>query len=153
MAIRHRIFFLSALLSVVADQLSKYLMISVLSGPGSFSVFRYFSLTLVRNTGICFGMFNNLNIRNFIIVASIFIAVGIFLFFKEYSEDKHITAAFGLIEGGIIGNLIDRIRTGAVIDFINFHIWPVFNLADTFIVVGVVIILLKQYKKNKVRPQ
>jgi len=146
---RHRQFFLTIFLSVFIDQFSKYLVAGFLSESGSLSIFRYFSLTLIRNKGICFGFLNNLNVKNIIIAASVIIAVGIFLYLEEYVKDKQIIIALGLIEGGIIGNLIDRIRIGAVIDFINFHIWPVFNFADTLIVVGVSIIFFHYFKRGR----
>lgn len=146
---RHRQFFLTVFLSVFIDQFSKYLVSGFLSESGSLSIFRYFSLTLIRNKGICFGFLNNLNVKNIIIAASVIIAVGIFLYLEEYVKDKQIIIALGLIEGGIIGNLIDRIRIGAVIDFINFHIWPVFNFADTLIVVGVSIIFFHHFKRGR----
>lgn len=149
MDIKYIIFFSTVSLSVFIDQFSKYLIVSLLSSTGSFSIFRYFSLTLVKNTGICFGVFNNLNLKNFIIVASLFIAAGIFLSLKKVGKDKPTVISLGLIEGGILGNLIDRIRIGAVIDFINFHFWPVFNLADTFIVCGVITIVIRHWKKER----
>ncbi|MCM8762592.1 MAG: signal peptidase II [Candidatus Omnitrophica bacterium] len=149
MADKYRWFFLTVFLSVFVDRLSKYIIVKFLSDIGSFSIFRYFSFTLVRNKGLCFGILNNLNLRNFIIIASFIIAAGIFFFLERYGKDKQTVIASGLIEGGIIGNLIDRISIGAVIDFINFHIWPVFNLADTFIVSGVVIILFNHFKRGK----
>jgi signal peptidase II len=136
------------LLSVLLDQTSKYLVVGFLSEVRSFSVFRYFSLTLVKNTGICFGILNNLNLRIFIIAASFIIGIAIFISIIRYGKDKQMLIASGLIEGGIIGNLIDRLRIGAVIDFINFHFWPVFNLADTFIVTGVVILFFHHFKRG-----
>jgi len=136
------------LLSVLLDQTSKYLVVGFLSEVKSFSVFRYFSLTLVKNTGICFGILNNLNLRIFIIAASFIIGIAIFISIIRYGKDKQMVIASGLIEGGIIGNLIDRLRIGAVIDFINFHFWPVFNLADTFIVTGVVILFFHHFKRG-----
>lgn len=149
MANKHGWFFLTVFLSVFVDRLSKHLIMKFLSDVGSISIFRYFSLTLVRNRGICFGILNNLNLRNFIVIASFIIAAGIFIYLERYGKDIQIVIASGLIEGGIIGNLIDRISIGAVIDFINFHIWPVFNLADTFIVSGVLIIFINHFKRGK----
>ncbi|MCM8829848.1 MAG: signal peptidase II [Candidatus Omnitrophica bacterium] len=149
MADKYRWFFLTVSLSVFVDRLSKYLVVQFLSDIGSFSIFRYFSFTLVKNRGLCFGILNNLNLRNFIVIASFIIATGIFFCLKRYVKEKQIAIALGLIDGGIISNLIDRISIGAVIDFINFHIWPVFNLADTCIVSGVFIVLVNHFKRGK----
>jgi len=141
------------LFSVLLDQFSKYLVVDFLSEMKSVSIFRYFSLTLVKNTGICFGILNNLNVRIFIITASFIIGIAIIISIIRYGKDKQMIIASGLVEGGIIGNLIDRIRIGAVIDFINFHFWPVFNLADAFIVTGVVIIFFHHFKGGKYAPR
>lgn len=146
---KYRYFFLTAILSVFIDQFSKWCIVNFLSDNGSLHIFKYFSITIVRNQGICFGILNNLNLRIVIIVASLIIAVGILFSLVRYVNDKLIIIASGLIEGGIIGNLMDRIRIGAVIDFINFHIWPVFNLADTFIVSGVLIIFFNHIKRGR----
>ncbi|MCM8760107.1 MAG: signal peptidase II [Candidatus Omnitrophica bacterium] len=146
---KYRWFLLTVFLTLFVDRLSKYIIVKFLSDIGSFPLSRYFSLTIVRNSGLCFGLLKNLNLRNLIVIASFVIATWIFLYLERYSKDKPTVIASGLIEGGIIGNLIDRISTGAVIDFINFHIWPVFNLADTFIVSGVVIIFFNHLKKGK----
>jgi len=149
-----RIFYLAALLSVVADRLSKYWMLDFLKEDASLNVFRFFSLTLVRNTGICFGVLSAVDIKIPIIAASFVIAAAILVYFHRFAGNSRPTAAaLGLIEGGITGNLIDRITTGAVIDFINFHVWPVFNLADVFIVSGIGLIFLKQIKNRNPSPQ
>jgi signal peptidase II len=146
---RNKIFYPVAFFSILADQFSKYWMCNLLHEELSLNIFRYFSLTLVRNTGICFGMFNTVNVTIPIIIASVVIAVIISLYFYKFAGNSRLMAvALGLIEGGIIGNLIDRITIGAVIDFIDFHVWPVFNLADVCIVSGIGLIFLKQIKKH-----
>ena len=102
--------------------------------------------TLVHNTGIAFGLFKNQGIV-FIIIPVIAIVLLVFniYYYRNNQEDLSRTyiVAFSLILAGAIGNLIDRIYFGYVIDFIDFRIWPVFNLADSAITVGAVIILLK----------
>jgi len=144
-----RLFYRVTLLAIAVDQFSKYLMLNFLAQGSSFHIFRYFSLTLVRNTGICFGMLSGVNIRNIIIIASVVIALIIILYLHRCQEkSRQMDIALGLIEGGIAGNLIDRITTGAVIDFINFHIWPVFNLADVFIISGIALIFLKHLRRE-----
>ncbi len=137
-------------LSILLDQLSKRWILKFLGAEfASFHIFRYFSLTLVRNTGICFGMLSAVDIRIPIIIASFGIGLMILAYFHRFTgNNRQMAVALGLIMGGIVGNLIDRMVTGAVIDFINFHVWPVFNLADTFIVTGIGLIFLKQIKKK-----
>ena len=143
------------LLSLLADRLSKWWMLRFLrEEPSSFQIFRYFSLTLVRNTGICFGMLSAVDIKVPIVIASFGIALVILIYFHRFTGNSRQTAvALGLIEGGIIGNLIDRMAAGAVIDFINLHVWPVFNIADVFIVTGIGLIFLKQIKNRNPSPQ
>jgi signal peptidase II len=134
------------------DQFSKFLATSFLSGrPASFDIFGYLSLTLVRNTGICFGMLSRWNIKYPVIAASLLIAVFIFIYlYRQKIKTVRIQAALGMIEGGIIGNMADRLRVNGVIDFINLHFWPVFNLADVFIVSGICIILLEHFRGKNV---
>ncbi len=145
-----KVFYAVALFSILADQFSKYWMLIFLrEEPSSFNIFRYFSFTLVKNNGICFGVLSNASIKIPVIIASIAIAAAIIAYLNRFTgSSRQMAVALGLIEGGIAGNLIDRIRTGAVIDFINFHVWPVFNLADVCIVSGIALIILKQIKKS-----
>jgi len=144
------VFYSVALFSIILDQVSKYWMCRLLREPPfSFNIFRYFSLTLVQNKGICFGMLNTADIRIHVIGASIIIAVIIFIYFCRFAVNSRLmSVALGLTEGGIAGNLIDRVRIGSVIDFINLHVWPVFNLADMCIVSGIGLIFLKQIKNK-----
>jgi signal peptidase II len=128
------------------DRLSKIFFSSLLSHGESFPVFRnIFHFTLVHNTGIAFGFFKNYN--SFFIIVS-FIAVLFFtsyLFFNRNSSDMRTAelVAFSLIIAGALGNLIDRLILGYVIDFIDFRFWPVFNIADSAITIGTTILLIK----------
>jgi len=137
------VFFISFLL----DQISKFLVVKFLSEKSSIHIFRYFSLTYVKNKGLLFGIFGNFDIALPIIMCGFFAFAGIlFYILKNPKIPSFYLYALGLVEGGIAGNLADRLRIGAVIDFINFHIWPVFNLADAFIVVGVISIIFTQLR-------
>ena len=102
-------------------------------------------MTLVHNTGIAFGLFKNQGIVFIIIpmIAIILLAFNIY-YYRSNKENlsRMYIVAFSLILGGAIGNLIDRITFGYVIDFIDFRIWPVFNVADSAITIGAGIILL-----------
>lgn len=103
-------------------------------------------MTLVHNTGIAFGLFRDQGLL-FIIVP--IIAVVILLVYNIYyyrqtgSLSKLYILGFSLILGGAIGNLIDRLTLGYVIDFIDLRVWPVFNVADSAITIGTIIIILK----------
>ena len=105
----------------------------------------FFSLVYVWNRGVSFGMFSHLQ-NTQIIFSLVQSTILVILFFWLARNDKlHFTYALGLIIGGAFGNLIDRIKNGAVADFLDFHIashhWPAFNLADSFVFIGVMILI------------
>jgi len=105
----------------------------------------FFNLVYVRNSGAAFGILQN---KQFLLaaVSAVAIAVLAYLLLKENPEKKGLLLALALILGGTVGNFIDRVRLEYVIDFLNFHIknhhWPSFNIADSAISIGVVLLLL-----------
>ena len=107
-----------------------------------------FHLTLVRNSGIAFGLFRN---HHGILFALISISLVILFFWGSTLKHHSVGArwGFGFIVGGAIGNWIDRVRVGAVIDFLDFRIWPVFNIADFAITLGVGLYLFSLLKTKK----
>lgn len=85
-----------------------------------------------------------------VIVISVVVVLVIFFYALNFSpEIKFLQISLGLIEGGIVGNLIDRIRFGYVVDFLNFKIWPVFNLSDIFIVSGTFLTIFFHMRSNR----
>lgn len=130
------IFFIAAIL-VILDQYSKFLITHRMAYGESIPVIKdIFHLTLISNTGIAFGLFKGGN--TFFILTSLVIILGIIIF-KERIITKHPLSGkvvIGLIVGGAIGNLIDRIRLRYVVDFLDFRVWPIFNLADSGITIG-----------------
>ena len=98
-----------------------------------------FSIHHVQNSGIAFGFFSSATAVVIVLTA---IAVGWMLVFFARSGARHpvLPVALGLVIGGSVANLLDRVRLGHVTDFLDFRYWPAFNLADTFIVVGVAIL-------------
>ena len=129
-----------ALAAVVADQVTKHVVTSTLSLDESVHVIGPLSIHHVQNTGIAFGFFSGATSIVTVVTA---IAVVWMLVFFARSGARHpvLPAALGLLSGGSTSNLVDRIRLGHVTDFIDFSYWPAFNLADSFIVVGVAILL------------
>ena len=108
---------------------------------------RIFHLTLVENQGIAFGFFQGgEKILLVMITLSILVLTGVGICSRP--ERLKTQWGIGLILGGALGNWVDRIRFGAVVDFLDFRIWPVFNLADTAISVGVGLFLLDLFRKN-----
>jgi len=131
---------------VLIDRLSKILFSDVLSLGESFTVIRnVFHFTLVHNTGIAFGLFKDQGVVFIIlpVIAVILLVYNIFFYRDNQNLSRTYIFSFSLILGGAIGNLIDRIAYGYVIDFIDFRIWPVFNIADSAITIGAIIILFK----------
>jgi len=135
--------FLPALVVVVLDQITKHLFWKNAQNyeiiPG------YFNITLVKNAGAAFGMFQGA--RVFFVTAS-FLAVGliIYLGLRLPRTQRARRILLGLILGGAIGNLIDRVASGEVIDFVQMgvagHYWPVFNVADAGVTIGATLLIL-----------
>jgi signal peptidase II len=126
--------------AIIADQVTKHVVTATLSIDESVHVVGPLSIHHVQNTGIAFGFFAGATSIVTIVTA---IAVVWMLMFFARSGSRHpvLPAALGLLAGGSISNLADRVRLGHVTDFIDFSWWPAFNLADSFIVVGVAILL------------
>jgi signal peptidase II len=137
-------------LGVVAlDQLSKYWVLFGLHLPqvGSIRLLPIFSLTMVWNAGVSFGMLRaDPDTTRWALVAfQAIVAVGLAVWTRR-ADRPLLAAALGLVIGGAVGNLIDRVRFGAVVDFLNFqglHFPWVFNVADSAITVGVIVLLLE----------
>lgn len=125
-----------AFAAVVADQLTKQIVGRTLALGESVDIVGPFSIHHVQNSGIAFGLFAS---RTGLVIAVTGAAVGLMLWFFAHSGKRHPTlpVALGLVLGGSIANLVDRIRLGHVTDFLDLVAWPAFNLADVFIVVGV----------------
>lgn len=126
---------------VAADQIIKYFVINNLKPLGSVSVIdNLFKLTYVENRGVAFGMFNDMR-WFFVVLTSVLIAAIIIFMFIKRPGGKLFYIAAGLIIGGGIGNLIDRILYGYVIDYLSLSFFsPVCNFADYAITIGVVLL-------------
>ncbi len=125
-----------ALAGFGADQLTKWLVSSRLDLGSSVHVAGPLDISHVRNSGIAFGLFSRST--SLVIVLTSAIVLWVFLFFAR-SGARHplLPAALGLVIGGSVSNLFDRISNGYVTDFVDFDFFPSFNLADSFIVLGV----------------
>jgi signal peptidase II len=141
--------FAGFLLVLFADQVSKLGILRMAEGSGwSLPVTDFFNIVLVFNRGVSFGMFGEAGIPyQHLVLAGIAILVTLVLltWILRNLHDRPCLA-YGLIAGGALGNAIDRIRISAVVDFLDFHWqgyhWPAFNVADSAIFVGVVLVLL-----------
>jgi signal peptidase II len=129
-----------ALAAVLADQVTKHVVTRTLGLDEAEHVIGPFSIHHVQNSGIAFGLFSS---ATAVVTVVTGIAVVWMLVFFARSGSRHpvLPAALGLLIGGSVSNLVDRIRLGHVTDFIDVRYWPAFNLADSFIVIGVAILL------------
>jgi len=149
---RWKIFSVIAFIAVVFDQLSKYWARSSLTGDGHKTVItNFFDFQLSYNTGAAFSMFDSGGMTGRVLLTIVaFLALGFIAWMVYKAENSHTqtTLALGLIAGGAIGNLIDRILHGQVTDFILWryyeHRWPIFNIADAVLLVGVGVLLMSK---------
>ncbi|MBI4218686.1 MAG: signal peptidase II [Chloroflexi bacterium] len=122
----------------IADQVSKALVVRNLGLYESWPTDGFFRITYARNTGTAFGLFQDqamiLTIISFVAVAAII------WFYRNTISSPILRAALGLQLGGAFGNLLDRLRLGYVVDFIDVGPWPIFNFADSSIVIGIAIL-------------
>lgn len=145
-----------ALVALILDQATKYWVLNdILAEQGVVIYTSFFSLVRAWNTGVSFSMFNNWGIIGVIALSLVALGIVIFLLlWLKGEKSKLLQVALGLIIGGACGNVLDRIRLGAVFDFLDFSIgsyhWPAFNAADSFICVGAGIIVIHSLLvKNK----
>ena len=137
------VLFAIGLVVISADQYTKYLVRKYCPLNTSWNPIpwldRFVTLTYVKNTGAAFGIFPDMSIV-FAIIALV-VVVLILVYYRRLSEVSWILrVAFGLQLGGAIGNLIDRVARGYVTDFIDVRVWPVFNIADSSVVVGTILL-------------
>jgi signal peptidase II len=132
-----------AVLTLVVDRISKRVVMDSLKVGESWNpvaaLEHWVSLTYVTNTGAAFGMFPDYGVI-FMVIAVVVIVAIVFYYRHLPGAQWLVQTSLGLQLGGALGNLVDRLRYGHVIDFIDFKVWPVFNLADSSIFVGVVIL-------------
>jgi signal peptidase II len=142
--------------AIVADQLTKQVVGRTLAVGETVDLVGPLSLHHVENSGIAFGLFAS---RTTIVIAVTAAVVGWMLWFFAQSGRRHpiLPVGLGLVLGGSLANLVDRVRLGRVTDFLDFEAWPAFNLADTFIVVGVALLfgalVLADRSKRPHRPR
>ena len=147
------IIFILACFLILLDQLSKNFIVNHFSlGESKEVIVNFFSISSHRNRGAAWGILQDSRLF-FLVVTVIFIAILTYYLFKQKntlsSFDK---GTFALVYGGAIGNFIDRLTRHEVVDFLDFRIFgydfPIFNLADSFICVGVLFLLFKIYKEE-----
>lgn len=144
--------FLIALAILIIDQLSKYLVLKNFQPEQSLPIIKgIFHISLVCNRGVAFGLFSGKGPSLiWIFYLCIIVIVFALIFYKKFFPKRKSNQIFlSLILAGAVGNLIDRIRFGCVVDFLDFRIWPVFNLADSAITIGTVLLILQMLRHKK----
>jgi signal peptidase II len=146
----------------MSDQITKGLILQNFSyGDILVVIPSFFNLTLAFNKGVAFGLFSNLESNFFrmvllsFLIGSALTLLGYF-YFREYRNDFTARLALAAIFGGAVGNLIDRLRFGMVVDFLDFHVgvyhWPAFNIADSSICIGVAVLALRSLRSPTFLP-
>ncbi|MDQ0285828.1 signal peptidase II [Desulfofundulus luciae] len=144
-------FWLTALVTLVLDQASKELVQRLMWEGQSVPIIPHiFHLTYIRNPGAAFGLFAY---RTGIFIAvTLLVVAGALVVALRLSPGRHmLRLSLGLVMGGALGNLIDRVRFGLVVDFLDLRVWPVFNLADTAIVIGVFLLIFAFWREDRER--
>lgn len=145
---------------LLLDQLTKYIVVQKLGLYRKVEVIHgFFNIVHVRNTGGAFGIFGGarggIGSILFVVVSLIAIVAIIFLFIKTRENEKILALSFSLVLSGALGNLIDRLHYGEVVDFLDFHIatyhWPAFNVADSAICIGIGLMALEILKRDHKR--
>lgn len=140
----NRKIFTAAIITLLIDQISKVLISMFLEINEQIIVIKdFFSLYFIENYGAAWSILSGK--ANLLIIASVIALIIIYRYMYNFKNNKRNNLAFGFIIGGIFGNLIDRVFLGYVRDFLSFNIfsykYPVFNFADTFIVIGVFLLI------------
>ncbi len=133
---------------LIADQVSKLILLGAMEPPRLIVVTGFFNILLVWNKGVSFGLFNQGGTTSLWILSALALAIAAALTIWLARTDKRLVGwSLALIIGGALGNVVDRVRFGAVIDFLDFHVagwhWPAFNVADAAITIGVVLLLFE----------
>ncbi|MDB9777008.1 signal peptidase II [Alphaproteobacteria bacterium] len=139
---------------ILLDQITKSIIENNFSLYESLYVNNLFSLTFIVNYGFAFGFLNNPELNQIIVVIIISIVIFYIGSLMLVNKSKSISLSFAVIIAGAIGNLVDRIIRGYVVDFLDFNIanyhWPAFNLADSYISIGFIVIMINILKGKKI---
>jgi signal peptidase II len=140
-----------SIIIIIADQLTKYIILTTMPLHSSIPVIQgFFNITHVHNPGGAFGMFADgsplLRKLLFLVVSSLAICFVLYFYHSTPLTHRVLSFGFAMIFGGAVGNMIDRVRFGKVVDFLDVYIrsyhWPAFNVADSAITIGVTIFVI-----------
>jgi len=137
-----------AIIVVLVDQITKFLIKINFELNQTLPIIKsIFHLTYIQNTGAGFGILKS---QTLILIFISLIVIGVILYYINSIKEKEklLQILVGFVLGGTIGNLIDRISYGFVIDFLDFQIWPIFNFADSFVTIGVIWLIVYLWEKE-----
>lgn len=141
---------------IAADQLTKLAILSIFKLGEGVAVTPFFNLVFVFNRGAAFSFLAGADgwQRWFFTVLALAVSAWIIVMLRRHPQERRLCAALTLIMGGALGNVIDRVVHGAVVDFLDFHVagwhWPAFNIADSAITVGALLLVWDQFRTGKV---
>ena len=139
-------------LIIVLDQASKWIMVSWLSLYETVAIIPFFNLTMAHNTGAAFSFLSQAGgwQRWFFVGLAVLISIGLLIWLNKFVKTKMEAMSVSLILGGAIGNVIDRVYFGYVIDFLDVYYgsyhWPAFNIADSAIVIGAGLLIIDSFR-------
>ena len=137
------------------DLFTKWSLVNlVMNPPRLIPIFPFFNLVLGFNRGVTFGLFNDLGAWGPVILSALAIGIiGVLIVWLQRAQNIRELSGLILVIGGAVGNLVDRLQDGAVTDYLDFYVgqyhWPAFNLADSFIVIGMVCIVIFSRGENR----
>lgn len=150
------LFYSTSILIFIFDQVTKLWALHRLDGRVPINILPFLNFTLVQNKGIAFGLFHNGgDFKKYILLLFTLLAIFflIFIFYKQKECTIKKTIIIAMIFGGALGNIYDRIFRGFVVDFIDVYLhkyhWPVFNIADSFVTIGLLAIFYYQILKKE----
>jgi signal peptidase II len=129
-----------AVVVVALDQITKQIVTASIDRGDAHQIIFGIDLANVRNKGVAFGLLADGDVP--VLILTLAAVVLVLLYFGSHADRPHLWIAVGLLTGGAAGNLVDRLRIGSVVDFIDPPVWPAFNLADVAIVAGVALLVL-----------
>ena len=147
---KHSVVAFLFLFTLLSDQLSKLFIVKGLYVGESINILPFFDIVHVRNRGVTFGLLSG-TLQPIVLVILSLVIVGFLIDYARKNENYR--PFISLIVGGAIGNVIDRVVYGSVVDFLDFHLgkyhWPAFNIADSAIVIGVFVLFFISYSEEK----
>jgi signal peptidase II len=142
-----QILFVAAIVVLILDIVTKQLIRSAVTVGDAIEILPFFSIAHVQNQGVAFGLLQIEQLRWVLTAVALAVAAVIFMSCAHNKLKEHYLA-WGLIAGGAVGNALDRITIGVVTDFLSFSFWPAFNVADSALTIGVVLLCWHAMRKE-----